>query len=107
MEQLPLELKTKYDNLNPQENDVLEAIKSAGTLGIHPTRLIEISHATQPNARINGIRDFFGCTCKHGSEIPCTAKEHIRNKRLEDGTTKYFYVKDNEYTRAWIFRKAL
>jgi hypothetical protein len=42
------------------------------------------------NARINGLRKRFGCSCKNNNTI-CFATEHIINKRLEDNSTVFMY----------------
>lgn len=76
--------------LSNQAKKVLEVIKKHGVVGVHPTTLIFEAGATQPNARIFDIREYFGCTHKH-SDV-CFATEHIINKRLPNGTTVYVYT---------------
>lgn len=77
-----------------QEEQILKALKEHEG-GVHPTHFIQRLYIYQYNARINGLRTRFGCECKNGSTY-CRANEHIRNKRLKDGTTKFFYRNDTE-----------
>lgn len=72
-----------------QAESILKALKEAGDKGIHPTYIIVNLHIYQYNARIFELRELFGCTHKNGNS--CSAKEHIINKTLEDGTTIFVY----------------
>ena len=72
-----------------QEDRILVELKNAGSMGLHPTFIIEILHIFQYSARINGLRKRFNCECKNG--VHCFSNEHIINERLKDGTTKFFY----------------
>lgn len=72
-----------------QEDQILLELKKAGSMGLHPTFIIEVLHIFQYSARINGLRKRFNCQCKNG--VHCSSDEHIVNKRLPDGTTKFFY----------------
>jgi len=79
-----------------QEQLILSELKKAGSMGLHPTYLIESLHVFQYNRAVNSIRKWFGCECKNG--VHCLAEEHIINRRLPDSTTKFFYEKD---TKDW------
>lgn len=72
-----------------QEEQILTELKNAGLMGLHPTYFIESLHIFQYNARINGLRKRFNCECKNG--LKCCSSEHIVNRRLPNGTTKFFY----------------
>jgi hypothetical protein len=72
-----------------QEEQILQALKNAGTMGVYPTYIIESLHIFQYSARINGLRKRFNCECKNG--VHCCSSEHIINRRLPNGTTKFFY----------------
>ncbi len=74
-----------------QENAILEELKKAGSMGLHPSCFIEFLHIYQYSARINGLRKRFNCQCKNG--VHCVSSEHIINRRLPNGTTKFFYEK--------------
>jgi hypothetical protein len=73
---------------------ILRALKEAGSGGCHPKVFIMDLKIWQYNARIYDLREQFDCHCKHSSI--CFAKEHIKNKTLSNGTTKFFYVDDTE-----------
>jgi len=74
-----------------QEEQILLELKKAGSIGLHPTFIIEVLHIFQYSARINGLRKRFNCECKNG--VHCFSNEHIINRRLTNGTTKFFYEK--------------
>lgn len=80
--------------MTTQAEKILKALKNNRN-GIHPTYIIETLHIFQYNARIFELRKQFGCECKRGNR--CTAQEHIINKRLDNGTTLYRYVKSGEF----------
>lgn len=73
-----------------QEDLILRSLKMAGRAGLHPTYFIETLHIFQYNARINGLRSKFGCSCKNGRKY-CGAREHIINFELSNGTTVFEY----------------
>ena len=75
-----------------QAESILKALKEAGDKGIHPTYIIVNLHIYQYNARIFELRELFGCTHKHSNS--CSAKEHIINKTLDNGTTIFIYKND-------------
>ena len=77
-------------NKSTQEEKILTALKECPD-GLHPTFFIQDLFIYQYLARINGLRKRFGCECKNGRD--CMATEHIVNKRLTNGTTKFFYKK--------------
>lgn len=77
-----------------QTQKILEALKDAGREGLHPTYFIVNLHIYQYNARIYELREMFGCECKHSTT--CSASEHIRNRDLHDGTTRFYYVNTKE-----------
>jgi len=79
-----------------QEQLILSELKKAGSMGLHPTYLIESLHVFQYNRAINTIRKWFNCECKNG--VHCISEEHIINRRLPDGTTKFF---DEKSEREW------
>lgn len=89
-----------------QEQIILKAIQDHPE-GIHPTTLVTETAILQYNARINGLRSRFGCICKNGNSV-CLASEHILNKRLPNGTTKFFYRRDeietNDTFKAYVER---
>lgn len=74
-----------------QEKLILDELKRAGTLGLHPTEFITKLGILQYGRAINTIRKWFNCECKHG--VHCMAEEHIINRNLSNGTTKFFYEK--------------
>ena len=76
--------------MKTQKDKILNLLKANGPLGVYPTELTETLHITQPLARINGLREDFGCSHKHGNKA-CLAIEHIENRRVPNGHTKYFY----------------
>lgn len=89
-----------------QEEQILTELKKAGAMGLHPTYIIEVLHIFQYSARINGLRKRFNCECKNG--VHCMSDEHIVNKRLGNGTTKFFYentTKDWEKERQEVIKK--
>ena len=77
-----------------QENRILTALKACPQ-GLHSTHFIERLHIFQYNARINSLRTRFGCSHKNGNTV-CLAVEHIINKRMENGTTLFFYRKTDK-----------
>ena len=81
-----------------QEEKILQELKRSGNIGLHPSTLVLSLKILQYNARINGLRQRFGCQCKNGNEL-CFATEHIRNYDLPDGTTLFKYHVDN--SRNW------
>lgn len=91
-----------------QEETILNLLKSKGPEGVYPTELTEGLHITQPLGRVHGLRKRFGCTHKSGKKA-CSAQEHIENRRIPNGHTKYFYWKDhidrNQEMREYIERK--
>ena len=72
-----------------QEEMILRELKAAGTMGLHPTYFIRDLFVFQYNRAIHNIRKSLGCECKNG--VHCMANEHIINRKLPDGTTKFFY----------------
>lgn len=89
-----------------QEEQILLELKKAGSIGLHPTFIIEVLHIFQYSARINGLRKRFNCECKNG--VHCFSSEHIINRRLPNGTTKFFYentAKDWEKERQDMIKK--
>lgn len=73
-----------------QEDQILKALKE-NPGGLHPTYFIRDLFIYQYNARINGLRERFHCSCKNGHF--CVATEHIVNKRLPNNTTVFIYKK--------------
>jgi hypothetical protein len=73
-----------------QEEKILKALKENPD-GLHPTYFIADLHIFQYSARINGLREQFNCSCKNG--YTCVSTEHIINRRLPNGTTKFYYKK--------------
>jgi len=71
-----------------QEDLILDSLRDHPE-GLHPTYFIADLHIYQYSARINGLRKRFNCQCKNG--FRCSANHHIINKRLPNGTTKFFY----------------
>lgn len=89
-----------------QEDRILTELKKAGSSGLHPTYIIETLHIFQYSARVNGLRKRFNCQCKNG--VRCISDEHIVNRRMPGGTTKFFYentTKDWEKERQEVIRK--
>jgi hypothetical protein len=79
--------------MKSQTIKILEALKDHPE-GLHPTYFIVDLHIYQYNARIHELREMFGCNCKNSNY--CSAKEHIKNKDLNNGTTLFIYKKDPE-----------
>lgn len=75
--------------MTTQEDKILKALKNNPS-GLHPTYFIQDLFVYQYNARINGLRERFGCTHKNGNNY-CNATEHIVNTRLKNGTTLFTY----------------
>jgi hypothetical protein len=74
-----------------QEHKILSALKNHPE-GLHPTFFIMDLKIFQYNARINGLREMFGCECKSGNR--CSSEEHIINEKLKNGTTRFVYKKN-------------
>lgn len=85
--------KAKY-MAKTQSQVILEALIEAGANGLHPTYFIADLHVYQYNARIHDLRESFDCNCKHNNS--CISDQHIKNKTMPDGTTKYYYVDDRQ-----------
>ena len=81
--------------MKTQEQKILEMLK-AHPEGIHPSTLAFECKITQYNARVNGIRKLFNCECKNGYR--CSSQEHIINRTMKDGTTRFFYEKAGQNT---------
>lgn len=75
-----------------QADKILQSLKDAGEVGVHPKHFIEDLHIYLYTARLRDIRVAIGCSCRHNHR--CANKEHIINKDLHDGTHKYYYVND-------------
>lgn len=76
-----------------QVNKILTELKAAGDSGLHPTYFIETLHIYQYGARISDLRVLMGCSCHHAHR--CPGLQHIVNKTMPDGTTRFYYVDDN------------
>lgn len=77
-----------------QEEKMLIALKENPS-GLHPTYFVVDLHVYQYGRAINTLRKGFNCECKNG--FRCSAQEHIYNKRMGDGTTKFFYEKSGSH----------
>ncbi|HWY36195.1 MAG TPA: hypothetical protein VNX68_16235 [Nitrosopumilaceae archaeon] len=75
-----------------QADKILQALRDAGKEGVHPTYFIADLHIFQYTARLHDVRKSIGCDCRHDKR--CSNKQHIINKDLHNGTTKYYFVDD-------------
>ena len=82
-----------------QEQKILIALQKNPN-GLHPTYFIVDLHIYQYNARIFSIREQFGCI--HKNNDICFATEHIINKTMPDGTTKFYYRKTEDVSKKAI-----
>jgi len=59
----------------------------------------------QYNARISEIRDFYGCTCKHGANDHCKGTHHIISEYLPEFKQYRFRLLKDPFWKTIFSRK--